>query len=59
MSSVAPTVPGIGENQRLGATMTLSLLVHGVLMLGVGFALESAAPVVPTLDVILTQTRRR
>jgi protein TonB len=45
------------ENQRLGATMVLSLLVHGVLLLGLGFALESAAPVVPTLDVILTQTR--
>ena len=48
--------PGIGENQRLGATMTLSLLVHGLVVLGFGFALESAAPVVPTLDVILTQT---
>ena len=48
--------PGIGENQRLGATMTLSLLVHGLLILGVGFALESAAPVMPTLDVILTGT---
>jgi len=34
----------------------LSLLVHGVLLLGVGFALESAAPVMPTLDVILTRT---
>jgi len=47
---------GVNENQRLGATMVLSLLVHGVLLLGVGFALESAAPVLPTLDVILTQT---
>jgi protein TonB len=56
MSSVAPPVPGIGENQRLGATMTLSLLVHGLLILGFGFALESAAPVMPTLDVILTET---
>lgn len=55
MAAVMPT-PGIGENQRLGATMTLSLLVHGLVVLGFGFALESAAPVVPTLDVILTQT---
>ncbi len=47
---------GIDEGHRLGATMVLSLLVHGVLLLGVGFALESAAPVVPTLDVILTRT---
>ncbi|KGM53468.1 hypothetical protein N800_04375, partial [Lysobacter daejeonensis GH1-9] len=55
MAAVMPT-PGVGENQRLGATMTLSLLVHGLVVLGFGFALESAAPVVPTLDVILTQT---
>ena len=47
---------GAGENQRLSATMVLSLLVHGLVVLGFGFALESAAPVVPTLDVILTQT---
>ncbi|WP_235565776.1 MULTISPECIES: energy transducer TonB [unclassified Lysobacter] len=37
--------------------MVLSLLVHGVFLLGVGYALESAAPVMPTLDVILTQTQ--
>jgi protein TonB len=37
--------------------MVLSLLVHGLVILGVGFALESAAPVMPTLDVILTQAR--
>jgi len=39
---------GIDEGQRLGATMVLSLLVHGVLLLGVGFALENAAPVIRT-----------
>ncbi|MEJ7745296.1 MAG: energy transducer TonB, partial [Luteimonas sp.] len=48
--------PAVGEDQRLGATMVLSLLVHGVLILGLGFALDDAAPVMPTLDVILTQT---
>lgn len=48
--------PAIGEDQRLGATLVLSLLVHGVLILGLGFALDDAAPVMPTLDVILTQT---
>ena len=61
MSAIAPSAagngaPGPGEHQRLGATMTLSLLVHGLLILGVGFALDSAAPVMPTLDVILTET---
>jgi protein TonB len=53
MSVAAP--PKIGDRERLGATMVLSLLLHGLLILGVGFALESAAPVMPTLDVILTQ----
>ena len=36
--------------------MALSLVFFGVLVLGVGFSLDDAAPVVPTLDVILTQT---
>src|SRR5690606_34216670 len=49
--------PRVGERERLHATMVLSLLVHALLILGVGFALESAAPVMPTLDVILTQAR--
>lgn len=53
MSAVAP----IGERERLSATLVLSLLLHGLLMVGVGFALEDAAPVLPTLDVIMTQTQ--
>lgn len=48
--------PRIGERERLSATLVLSLLLHGMLVLGVGFALEDAAPVMPTLDVILTET---
>lgn len=54
MNAVA--APSPLENQRLSATLVLSLLVHGLLILGVGFALDSAAPVMPTLDVILTET---
>jgi periplasmic protein TonB len=59
MSAVmhAPRGPQIGDRERLTATMVLSLLVHGMVVLGVGFALSDAAPVLPTLDVILTQTR--
>jgi len=49
-------VPRTGPRERLGATMVLSLIGFGVFILGVGFALDDAAPVVPTLDVILTQT---
>lgn len=33
----------------------LSLLLHGLLVLGVGFAVEGAAPLAPTLDVIITE----
>lgn len=56
MSSVVAPRPQIGERERLSATLVLSLLLHGMLLLGLGFALENAAPVMPTLDVILTQT---
>lgn len=55
--AILPPPPAIGEDQRLTATLVLSLLLHALLILGVGFALEQAAPVVPMLDVILTQTR--
>jgi periplasmic protein TonB len=56
MSAVAAPPPQVGEKERLSATMVLSLLLHGMLILGLGFALSDAAPVLPTLDVILTQT---
>ena len=57
MNAQVAAPPRIGERERLGATLVLSLLVHGLLILGVGFVVESAAPVMPTLDVILTQSR--
>jgi periplasmic protein TonB len=54
-SAVRP-VPKIGPSERLSATTVLSLVAFGVLILGVAFRQDEAAPVVPTLDVILTQT---
>lgn len=59
MSAATPPLPSprIGEPERLSASLVLSLLVHAVLILGVGFALDDAAPVLPTLDVILTETQ--
>ena len=51
-----PAPPVIGESTRLGATMVLSVLLHAMVILGIGFAVEDAAPVMPTLDVILSQT---
>jgi protein TonB len=52
----APPPPPIGQGQRLNATVVLSLLVHGILILGLGFAFRGEAPLVPTLDVIFSQT---
>ena len=52
-----PAAPVIGESTRLGATLVLSVLVHAMAILGIGFAVENAAPLVPTLDVILTRTQ--
>jgi periplasmic protein TonB len=49
--------PGAGENQRLSIALAVSLVLHGVVILGVGFTIKGAAPMVPTLDVILSQTR--
>ena len=56
MAATAANPSGIGPDQRLGATLALSLALHALLLLGVGFTLERAAPVMPTLDVILTET---
>ena len=52
----APPLRQVGPAERLSATTVLSLVAFGVLILGVAFRQEDAAPVVPTLDVILTQT---
>lgn len=60
MTATAATPPppaAIGPRQRLNATAVLSVLVHGVLILGLGFALKDEAPLVPTLDVIFSQTQ--
>src|SRR3546814_14988604 len=45
-STTAP--PVIRYRQRLNATKVLSLLLHGMLILVVGFALDDAPPVLPT-----------
>lgn len=46
----------IGARDRLTGTLLLSLIGYGVVVLGVGFTLNKAAPVSPTLDVILSPT---
>lgn len=61
MPAAAPlAVPApvrIGDSERLGATVVLSMLVHAMVIFGIGFSLEDGAPLVPTLDVILTRTQ--
>jgi protein TonB len=47
----------VGDGDRLGATVVFSLIVHGVLALGIGFTVDNPAPLRPTLDIILVQTR--
>jgi protein TonB len=46
----------INAQDRLTGTFILSTIVYGVLVLGIGFTLNKAAPVSPTLDVILSPT---
>jgi len=47
---------GPAERERLVATLALSLIVHALVVLGLGFAREPHAPAAPTLDVILSRT---
>lgn len=51
--------PRIGAGDRLGATFALSLIIHGIVLLGLGFTAERSAPLLPTLDVILVETSQR
>ena len=52
-----PAPARLGERDRLGATMALSAALHAIVILGVGFAVNEAAPNTPMLDVILSGTR--
>ena len=58
MSAAAPAQDlSAAESRRLGTTLALSLALHAFALFAVGFAPEKAAPVVPTLDVIFTETQ--
>lgn len=64
MSGVAardegPTPERVGPNQRLSATTLLAIILLGIIVLGISFGRDDAAPVTPTLDVILTETASR
>ncbi|WP_115562635.1 energy transducer TonB family protein [Xanthomonas arboricola] len=56
MSTAAAQPAAMDERQRLSAMLVISLLLHAALILGVGFTISEDAPLVPTLDVIFSQT---
>jgi len=57
-SSVNQAVaPVIGAGERLAVTLLFSLLVHGVVLLGITFAPEPPALSLPALDVILVPSK--
>ncbi|ALS94128.1 cell envelope integrity protein TolA [Xanthomonas oryzae] len=56
MSTTAALPAPMDDGRRLMMTLVISLLLHGVLILGVVFAVSEDAPLVPTLDVIFSQT---
>ncbi|QBG87564.1 cell envelope integrity protein TolA [Xanthomonas oryzae] len=56
MSTAAALPAPMDDGRRLMMTLVISLLLHGVLILGVVFAVSEDAPLVPTLDVIFSQT---
>ncbi len=49
--------PVIGAGERLAVTLLFSLLVHGVVLLGITFAPEPPALSLPALDVILVPSK--
>ncbi|HET7268716.1 MAG TPA: TonB family protein [Oleiagrimonas sp.] len=48
-----------GSNDLLSATFLFSLIVHGVLILGITFAIAKPEPQLPTLDVTLVNAANR
>jgi len=57
VAAPVPAPPRIGETERLRATFVLSVLLHAMVVFGIGFAMEDAAPLLPTLDVIQARTQ--
>lgn len=53
------TAPVASSADRLGVTALFSLIVHGVLILGITFDFPLPRPALPSLDVTLVQTANR
>ena len=59
MTSATPA-PQITDNDRLGMTLFLAAVFHGIVILGITFSISPPAEseLLPTLDVILVQTQK-
>ena len=53
---MSAAAPAIGSREKVSVTFLFSLILHGVLVLGLTFAYEKPAPSLPSLDVILVQS---
>jgi protein TonB len=56
MNAGVGTMPPHDDADRLGVTLLFSLIVHAVLILGIGFELAKPRPSLPALDVTLLTT---
>lgn len=57
MNKTAPT-PNISDHDRLGMTLFLAIMLHGIVILGITFSVSPNAEsnTMPTLDIILVQS---
>ena len=57
MNNTAPT-PQITDHDRLGLTLFLAIMLHGIIILGITFSVSPNAKsnTMPTLDIILVQS---
>jgi periplasmic protein TonB len=56
VSAVATPTPHAGSADRISVTLLFSIIVHAVLILGLGFELAKPRPSLPALDVTLLTT---
>jgi protein TonB len=57
MNAIAePVLHGSSNHDRMGVALLFSLVLHAVLILGIGFHFAEPAPSLPTLDVTLINT---
>ncbi|MDE2053394.1 MAG: energy transducer TonB, partial [Xanthomonadaceae bacterium] len=56
MNAVAAPATQVGPGDRMGVALLFSLMLHAILILGIGFHFAKPAPSLPTLDVTLINT---